>query len=226
MMWWSEVFHSVTGRMLLSSLRGVSNLPWLVGGDFNEILNHSEMKGGRRKSDSQIQDFRQVVDDCELREIMTGGPCFTWKNNRRGDEAIFEKLDRVLANDKWSDLFPNAASSNLVSSISDHLPVLLDTELISGWSRPERMFKFENFWVNNDLCFNEVRDSWFADKDWSSNIQAVQRALCLWSSKEYGNVAQTIKHKQNRLGQLLVDVDVRESEEEIKSLEIERAIRG
>lgn len=48
----------------------VSNsLPWLVIGNFNEILYHYEKEGGRARSQRQLQDFHDALDDCELVDI-------------------------------------------------------------------------------------------------------------------------------------------------------------
>ncbi|KAM7250684.1 hypothetical protein ACFE04_022567 [Oxalis oulophora] len=82
---------------LLCGLSGVSNLPWLVGGNFNEILNQSEKSGGLRRLEGKINNFRQGIHDCNLQEVTASGPFFTWKKNR-SHGMFLEKLNRVVAN--------------------------------------------------------------------------------------------------------------------------------
>lgn len=57
---------------LLEKLSGSSNLPWIIGGDFNEILLASEKLGGVDKSQAQMNLFREVVDSCNLHELGCG----------------------------------------------------------------------------------------------------------------------------------------------------------
>ncbi|KAH1033457.1 hypothetical protein J1N35_045631 [Gossypium stocksii] len=42
---------------------------WIVGGDFNAILNDVEKEGGRRKARSQINEFKDLVDELALVDI-------------------------------------------------------------------------------------------------------------------------------------------------------------
>ncbi|KAL4279478.1 hypothetical protein GQ457_03G016920 [Hibiscus cannabinus] len=58
---------------LIDRLRDASPLPWLLGGDFNEILTLSEKQGGARKPHHQLTDFRECLlrnnlADCNFRE--------------------------------------------------------------------------------------------------------------------------------------------------------------
>ncbi|XP_040998143.1 uncharacterized protein LOC121244182 [Juglans microcarpa x Juglans regia] len=67
---------------LLKALgRGV-NSPWLVFGDFNEILTNFEKYGGNLRCENQMREFREVLACCELRDLGYVGPCYTWSNRR------------------------------------------------------------------------------------------------------------------------------------------------
>lgn len=67
---------------LLKSIPGLQHLPWLVGGDFNEILYESEKVGGSLRSLSQMSAFRDVINSCTLSDLNFTGEQFTWCNRR------------------------------------------------------------------------------------------------------------------------------------------------
>ncbi|KAL5580419.1 hypothetical protein UlMin_012861 [Ulmus minor] len=77
----------------LGSLPELCHLPWLVGGDFNEVLYDHEKKGGRPRSLSQMQSFQEALDHCCLRNITGTGEFFTWANKQLGSDFIQERLD-------------------------------------------------------------------------------------------------------------------------------------
>ncbi|KAL2935332.1 Cytoplasmic protein NCK2 [Bienertia sinuspersici] len=54
---------------LLRHLRDMNSLPWLVIGDFNQIIYNSEKSGGVDRADRELNDFREALDDCALRDI-------------------------------------------------------------------------------------------------------------------------------------------------------------
>lgn len=77
--------------MLLWRLAGMSILPWLCLGDFNEILNLNKTKWAEmRKISSKVHEFRQVVRDCGLTNQGLNGYLFTWSNRRFGPHLIEE----------------------------------------------------------------------------------------------------------------------------------------
>ncbi|XP_073049618.1 uncharacterized protein [Primulina eburnea] len=53
----------------LKNMDVYTDLPWLVGGDFNEICYDSEKLGGIRRGASQMQAFRNILELCELQDI-------------------------------------------------------------------------------------------------------------------------------------------------------------
>ncbi|KAK3189419.1 hypothetical protein Dsin_028980 [Dipteronia sinensis] len=67
---------------LLRRLKGLSSLPWLCLGDFNEILRDSEKQGGPPRPRLLMESFREVLDSCELEDLGFFGPNFTFSNIR------------------------------------------------------------------------------------------------------------------------------------------------
>ncbi|KAF8089118.1 hypothetical protein N665_0517s0005 [Sinapis alba] len=59
------------------------NGPWLLVGDFNEILNNSEKEGGPVREESSFTDFRNMFITCDLRDVRSVGDKFHgWKNGK------------------------------------------------------------------------------------------------------------------------------------------------
>ncbi|KAL5539767.1 hypothetical protein UlMin_045145 [Ulmus minor] len=92
---------------LLQRLSSLSNLPWLVVGDFNEITCDEEKRGGPPRSLTAMINFSHALANCSLHDLGFKGPQFTWNNNSTGTKNIQERLDRMVAHPVWKDMFPN-----------------------------------------------------------------------------------------------------------------------
>lgn len=57
---------------------------WILGGDFNEIMEDVEKLGGPKRKRKAMEDFRKVVDDCDLKDIKPDGNLFTWVSTSGG----------------------------------------------------------------------------------------------------------------------------------------------
>lgn len=55
---------------------------WCIGGNFNDILDNSEKRGGRLKPDISFLAFRKFISSMGMGEIQSVGKEFTWANNR------------------------------------------------------------------------------------------------------------------------------------------------
>ncbi|KAK2662046.1 hypothetical protein Ddye_000620 [Dipteronia dyeriana] len=69
---------------LLRRLAGMSRLPWVCMGDFNEVLRDTKKLVGTGKNWKAMTNFREALDDCELKDMGFVGPKYTWSNKREG----------------------------------------------------------------------------------------------------------------------------------------------
>ena len=63
----------------ICSIRGDLTAPWLLMGDFNEILYNSEKEGGRPRTQRRLQTFHDVLSECELNDMGFMGDLYTWQ---------------------------------------------------------------------------------------------------------------------------------------------------
>ncbi|KAA3462804.1 reverse transcriptase [Gossypium australe] len=74
---------------------GINNsLPWLVGGDFNDILFAHEERGGLLREAVRMEAFRKTLEECLLEDIGFSGPWFTWERGHTLERNIRERIDR------------------------------------------------------------------------------------------------------------------------------------
>jgi endonuclease/exonuclease/phosphatase family metal-dependent hydrolase len=125
----------------LRELNQNNNLPWLIVGDFNEILFSTEKEGGNPRPQGCMDAFRDALMDCGLEDLGFSGDAFTWKRGR-----IRERLDRGVANGAWSVMHPAASVQHLDYIRSDHRPILVDTEAPMQHSSAKQK-RFEAKWL-------------------------------------------------------------------------------
>ncbi|KAK3199013.1 hypothetical protein Dsin_022428 [Dipteronia sinensis] len=149
---------------LLRRLNGLSKLPWLCFGDFNEILSESEKVGDAAHPRILVENFREALDFCELEDMDFVGPCVTW-SNKRDEGFIQERLNRGVCDFKWKQLFPSSSVENLDFWYSDHRAILVkvvdeDGLHRNGVWRHKRRFHFEACWADDSECRKLVSDNW------------------------------------------------------------------
>lgn len=129
---------------LFRTLHGGADSPWLIGRDLNEILSDDEKAGGVPRGSHSIENFREALDDCNLKDTNYRGLKFTW-NNRRFKDCIWERLDRFLCNTALENILGHFEVLHLDWSHSDHRPIEFSTDLTLFPRRKMNgsFFKFE-----------------------------------------------------------------------------------
>jgi exonuclease III len=113
------------GWSLLWHIATLEPDPWICLGDFNEILNETKKFGGRSQPRALMEAFQNTLEVCGLFDLGFKGPKYTWSNCQEGPYLIKERLDRVVANRSWCELFREVEVWVGVAIRSDHSPVIL-----------------------------------------------------------------------------------------------------
>ncbi|KAG2254480.1 hypothetical protein Bca52824_084616 [Brassica carinata] len=110
----------------LHSTLDLDTKPWMMGGDFNQILHVNEQSVPFDYSNSaSMYQFRDTLLQVGLFDFRFQGPCFSWSNKQHA-HPIAKKLDRMLLNYASLQSYPHATSFFLAPMISDHSPCLID----------------------------------------------------------------------------------------------------
>ncbi|XP_062107185.1 uncharacterized protein LOC133818358 [Humulus lupulus] len=105
-------------------------IPWIVGGDFNAVLNPEERLEYRGNANELIP-FQTCVNNCGLEDVKYNGRFFMWNNKQDGKNRVYAKLNRFLATSDWIDTYSTVGVSFLPEGNFDHSPALL-TEKVAG----------------------------------------------------------------------------------------------
>ena len=142
----------------LRRLKNKFTLPWLCAGDFNEILKADEKLGGRLRPIRQMEAFREVLDECEFKDLGYVGGKYTWYRGSGGGNTIWERLDRAVATIDWIEKFPATKVVHLECGSSDHKPLII---LLKGVQmKHKKPWRFEHMWLEDERCGEVVDLAW------------------------------------------------------------------
>ncbi|XP_074321323.1 uncharacterized protein LOC141657846 [Silene latifolia] len=65
----------------ICQIKGLSQGPWAICGDFNTVFSPTERLGGH-STEEEIEDFKHCVDECEVMDCPASGSLFTWCNKQ------------------------------------------------------------------------------------------------------------------------------------------------
>lgn len=124
----ADVKERDKGWDLFRHPHGNCTLPWLICGDFNEILYSSEKIGGILTDDYHMKGFQKVLTDYGLVNRGYSGSRFTWKRGNLPETNIREWFDRRVMNSECLTCFPHYVIEHLPHSFLDHCPLLVSTD--------------------------------------------------------------------------------------------------
>lgn len=139
-----------------------------------------------------MENFQNILQECELLDMGFSGYLYTWSNKRIGRYLVQERLDRFMFSRRWESLGFFSYVSHLVSWCSDHCPILLTCktsmtdELQSSFNTH---FHYELFWKDYAECRDIIMDCWkeLVDRGedhvsiFQQNISRTTIALSQWS---------------------------------------------
>ncbi|XP_062017671.1 uncharacterized protein LOC133734024 [Rosa rugosa] len=193
---------------LLKTLSLHGNLPWVVGGDLNEITSTDDKEGGVVRNIRQMMGLRDALDFGLLSDIKFLGPRYTWQGIR-GGHLIKIRLDRFVASQSWKNLYSASRVLHLNPSTSDHLLILLEVrEHMQTKRRRGRRFRFEELWLREEDCKQIVEQSWESGSGSDAfskicdKIRRTRSALESWSFDKFRSLTRTIEDTRARDDQI------------------------
>ena len=175
------------------------SLPWVLLGDFNDMISDEEKLGGLPVNRTRMSAFRNCMDNYGLIDLGFHGPHYTWTNR--------ERLDRELGNAEWATLFPTVEIHHLLKVKSDHCLILLSTDLRER--KPPKPFRFEQMWLTDPTFPTLVDESWKASEQIPSGSSSLSRFprrfdvltknIQSWNKNHFGNLFHRKNHMLARL---------------------------
>ncbi|KAI0522548.1 hypothetical protein KFK09_004928 [Dendrobium nobile] len=189
----------------IDNFHSVCTLPWLVGGDFNTITNPAERVGGSHPIYQSIEDFNDMIMNCNLIDIGFSGNKFTWHSGH-----LWQRLDRVLFNNAWVNVFNSSKVVHLSRTLSDHSPLLINVKfnMLGLHSR----FRIQNMWLTHESFLNVVQTNWsapiFPDNSISgmvrlwAKLKRLKLVLNWWNHNIFKNIISNIIEVEEKINGL------------------------
>lgn len=170
--------------------------PWLIMGDFNEIMSNREKRGGRIRSEASFQDMRRMVRCRNFSDLKSIGDWFSWAGERRTHHVTC-CLDHTMANPEWHELFPASETEFLEFGESDHRPLVT---YISDQKEERRgRFHYDSRVTQKEGFKETVLRAWnhqrlFEDEhNLATKIIHCRKAISVWKRRHILNSEERIK---------------------------------
>jgi hypothetical protein len=194
---------------IMQCLRTRSSDPWLVIGDFNEVMWQYEHFSETKRGEKQMEAFREVLDFCELRDICFSGVPWTYDNGKAGSRNVKVRLDRGVANQGWFCCFFDASISHLTSPFSDHCPLLLrvQREDANCWRGTKQSY-YEIMWEREPSLGEHILNIWEGESrkgDLGIISKALKNTLVSlkqWRNDHFGSVRKELEGLRAQLADL------------------------
>ncbi|XP_021290562.1 uncharacterized protein LOC110421316 [Herrania umbratica] len=184
----------------LNMASDLHNLPWMVIGDFNQVTSPDEKIGRTGVNLAHCNLTLDCMSYCNLSELETGCPKYTWWKKRHGYDCTRVRLDQGLANEERRTIYPHAEAFVLPRTHSDHHPILVrctDSPLLL---QAKKNFRFEEAWMTHPNFIDFLKTKWrFAEKDMSITLKGLADNLQQWSLETFGDIYKKKKRLLARL---------------------------
>ncbi|GKC38344.1 hypothetical protein Tco_1050728 [Tanacetum coccineum] len=136
----------------------VRNRPWCLLGDFNAALNLADHSAGSSNIDISMREFKDCVEEIKVLDVNRSGLNFTWNQKPKGADKVLKKIDRIMANLEFQDIFIGAHAIFQPYRISDHSPAVL--KIPRSTTVIPKPFEFSNILIYNVRFKDMVKDGW------------------------------------------------------------------
>lgn len=183
---------------MLIRLSRVSNLPWCVMGDFNDLMYDVDKKGNHPHPKALMEGFRNAIEESLLSELDLTGGLFTWEKGRGTGNWVQERLDRAFATRDWWTKFPLCKLAVITTPVSDHDAIFLDFMEVAVPKKVFR-FKFENTWLKEPSFIREVAGYWesIPTSHLLPKLNSVSRYMEKWGRNFFNKFKEKVRQQSH-----------------------------
>jgi hypothetical protein len=139
--------------------------------------------------------FHDAIGHLGLVELPLKGSAFTWSNMQ--SDPLLEQLVWFFTSPNWTIDFPSTEVIPMAKITSDHIPC----KIVINSSIPKAsLFRFENFWPEQEDFLDTVVDGWNhshipsdAARNISAKFKSLRAKLKVWS-KQLSNLRLLISN--------------------------------
>ncbi|KAL8520041.1 hypothetical protein ACS0TY_010828 [Phlomoides rotata] len=199
-------------------------------GDFNVVLGAHERSRGARNHPALLRSLGLFLDEAHLHDMDTSSPQFTWVTRCSNHGYMAARLDRVLVNDDFLDLWHTTSATVLPCISSDHHHILL--RLLATSEHSIKPFHFQQMWPSHSSFLPLVSVSWSLHITASNPIQRVTQklkrlkiTLKAWNRDTFRNVYVVMDEAVDALNAIQAETALLGDTEERFLVEIECNLR-
>lgn len=189
----------------LRNIAGNIKGPWTVLGDFNCIWKQHERINGAPVRLKDVKELTHITEFCDLTDLNFAGTFYTWNNKARDGPRLMSKIDRVLVNPTWSQVFDESRVLFQPPGISDHSPSVLFCHPFHKFKSP---FKFLNAWCLHPDFTGLVSSSWLTPCSGSPTyrlackLKRLKPALRSFHHLHFSGISDRVKLAKSQLLEL------------------------
>ncbi|KAL9241103.1 hypothetical protein vseg_015252 [Gypsophila vaccaria] len=192
--------------------------PFLLLGDFNQVEYSWDKMSRRTSIIEEAEEFLLWKQGLELVDLPFKGPKFTWCNNRKGPNRVYERIDKAFGSSDWLQTFPNSAIKHYPIQICDHAPIEFNDCLVQN--KKKRPYKLEAWNFDHEECTGLIKTIWYQEVRGSAAFSLVRKltkvrlALRKWSLDKKKVWRKDWSEFDDKLGNALEDCFLRNDENE------------
>ena len=182
---------------------------WMCMGDFNTPLYHSEKRGGNRECQESLLDLDDFMRKLDLMDVELRGNPYTWTNNRKDEDLIQVKLDRLLLSGNWNNM-GNSHLESLTRTVSDHSPILFHLKEVSKGGRSP--FRYEIMWESHPEFKDKIEEWWNIRIDGTAmfrltqKLDNIRRNVGGWAKDSFGDIFKSKREVEDKLKEFQSDI--------------------
>ncbi|GJZ84094.1 hypothetical protein Tco_0649433 [Tanacetum coccineum] len=160
--------------------------------------------------DIAMREFKECIDEIEVMDVPSSGLHFTWNQKPKGFGGLLKKIDQVLGNMQFNDVFVGAHVIFQPYRTSDHAPAVLVIPTTSKSS--PKPFKFSNILTHHSRFKEVVSEGWslevsgfcmFRLAKKLKNLKKPLRKLLY----DHGNLHDNVNRLRTELDRVQADLD-------------------